>query len=50
MTLLIMGFGILEKQILCLQDILMQIELVMRMIEKTRLMATFMLAPIRWHG
>jgi hypothetical protein len=45
-----MGFGILEKQILCLQDILMQIRLVMRMIEKTRLVAALMLAPIWWHG
>jgi hypothetical protein len=46
MTLLIMGFGILETQILCFQVILMLIGLVMQMIVKVRRTAAFMLAPI----
>jgi hypothetical protein len=41
-----MVFGILERQILCLQGILMQIRLAMLMIEKARQAAAFMLAPI----
>jgi hypothetical protein len=46
MTLSIIDFGILETQILCLQIILMQIGMVMRMIVKARQEVAFMLAPI----
>jgi hypothetical protein len=50
MTLLIMVFGILEKQILCLQVTLMQIRRVMLMIGKAPLIDAFMLVTIWSHG
>jgi len=50
MTLLIMVFGILEKQILCLQVTLMQIGWVMLMIGKAPMMDAYMLVTIWWHG